>query len=109
MTRVALTTIYGGSYFGAGGCSGAVKCRNCRVGGTNDNGFASGPAWVEVVDPERPARFYAVGSDCVDDDTPREWGEYGVWSPGSGWTTHSGRVGDTREARKSWLNEEGRS
>ncbi|MEK7500220.1 MAG: hypothetical protein AAB649_06505, partial [Patescibacteria group bacterium] len=78
--RYTLQHIYGSSYFGSGGASGAVITDdNCITVGTRDNGFCSGPKAVLVKDPSKPARFRATGSDGIGDG--RTWGESATWNP----------------------------
>lgn len=100
--EVVLSRIYGQSYFGSGGAYGAVFCsENCREVGTRDNGFVSGPDAVEVIDPSKPARFYARGGDDIGEDG-RQWGESGVYIPDQGWVQSSAHMLSSKEERRAW-------
>lgn len=102
ITTIKLSHIYGGSYFGSGGAYGAVNCcRNCRPVGRQDNGFVAGATKVEVIDPTRPARFYARGGDMIGDG--RDWSESAEWDPKKGWTPSSGHRLPSKEERQLWL------
>ena len=102
-TIIKLTRNYGASYFGSGGGYGSVCLSNCRTTGKMDNGFCCGPAAVEVINPDLPARFYARGGDCIGDG--RDWAEAGEYVPGTGWVAIPGyKLADNKAARQAWLH-----
>lgn len=102
-----LRHVYGPSYFGSGMCYGHVyTCPNCKTEGRRDNGFVAGPDRVEVVDPEKPARFYARGGDAMNEG--RFWYEAGEWIPGLGWQEVRLPIfgeDKPKEPRQAWLRE----
>lgn len=83
--------------------SGSMRCCvNCSIVGEKVVDMVAGPDSIQVIDPTRPARFYALG-----DPSRGVIGEAAEFTPDYGWKESDAVLElESRDARKAWLRHE---